>query len=102
MDRDERGFFEINESPQEMLLQSAKMFFLADKMISVNDGYYGKRLAVTLSFFTNDELKDVVTSACTTLFKRCVENVLINPEAFSAEEVSAMKEFLDTTSRYEP
>ena len=100
IDRDERGFFELSESPEELLLQAAKVFFLADKMISVNDGYYGKRLAVTLSFFTNDELKDVVTSACTSLFKRCVESVLINPEAFSAEEVGAMKEFLDSTARY--
>ena len=71
--KDERGFF-TSRRPQGMLLQASKMFFLADKMLSgTNQAYYGKRLAVSLSFFTNDEFKNVITEACTDLFKRCIE-----------------------------
>ena len=60
-----------------MLLQASKMFFLADKMLGVSDGFYGKRLAVSLSFFTNDEFKNVITEACTDLFKRCIEGMYV-------------------------
>lgn len=97
LERDERGFFSP-DYPEELLLQAAKVFFLGDKMMGTSQGYYGKRLTVSLSFFTCDELRDVVTKACTSLFQRCVQSVLMNPEAFTAEEVSAMKAFLDTTS----
>jgi hypothetical protein len=70
--KDERGFFS-SRRPQGMLIQAAKMFFLADKMLGTTEGYYGKRLAVSLSFFTNEEFSNVITEACTDLFKRCIE-----------------------------
>ena len=70
--KDERGFFS-SRRPQGMLIQAAKMFFLADKMLGTTDGFYGKRLAVSLSFFTNEEFTNVITDACTDLFKRCIE-----------------------------
>lgn len=70
--KDDRGFFS-SQRPQGMLIQAAKMFFLADKMLGTTDGFYGKRLAVSLSFFTNEEFTNVITAACTDLFKRCIE-----------------------------
>lgn len=72
LDKDDRGFF-TSRRPRGMLLQASKMFFLADKMLGASQGFYGKRLAVSLSFFTNEEFKNVITDACTELFKRCVE-----------------------------
>ena len=74
--KDERGFF-VSKRPKGMLLQASKMFFLADKMLGVSDGFYGKRLAVSLSFFTNEEFKNVITEACTDLFKRCIEGTCV-------------------------
>ena len=72
LDKDERGFF-TSSRPRGMLLQASKMFFLADKMLGASQGFYGKRLSVSLSFFTNEEFKNVITDACTDLFKRCIE-----------------------------
>ena len=96
LERDERGFF--TAYPRELLLQAAKVFFLADKMVGSSEGYYGRRLAVVLSFYTTEELRSVVTKASTGLFKRCVESVLLNPDAFTPEEVATMKGFLDSSS----
>lgn len=72
LDKDERGFFS-SRRPKGMLMQASKMFFLADKMLGSPEGFYGKRLAVSLSFFTNEEFTNVITAACTELFKRCIE-----------------------------
>jgi hypothetical protein len=74
--KDERGFFS-SRRPQGMLIQAAKMFFLADKMLGTTEGFYGKRLAVSLSFFTNEEFTNVITEACTDLFKRCIEGTYV-------------------------
>jgi hypothetical protein len=96
LERDERGFY-VNH-PVELLTQAAKVFFLADKMVGTSEGYYGKRIAVGLSFFTNDELTKTITDACTALFKKCIESVLSSPADFTAEEVATLKEFLETSS----
>ena len=93
--RDDRGFFEEN-IPSEVLLQAMKLFFLADKMIG-SDGFYGKRLAIAISFFTQEELKEKVSKACSTLFKRVIESILSNPDAFTVDEMNTMKEFLNTS-----
>ena len=95
--KDDRGFFSTRR-PRGMLMQASKMFFLADKMLGASEGFYGKRLAVSLSFFTNEEFRNVVTQACTDLFKRCIEGVITSPDDYTPETVSALREFLDTTT----
>ena len=77
LDKDERGFFS-SRRPKGMLMQASKMFFLADKMLGSPEGFYGKRLAVSLSFFTSEEFTNVITEACTELFKRCIEGVTLS------------------------
>lgn len=91
--KDARGFFDENY-PIEVLYQSAKMFFLADKMLSGPTGYYGKRYQVSSSYFLPDTYREIVTEACTKLFRRCVESVLSDPTNFSKEEVEQLKVFL--------
>lgn len=93
LEKDSRGFF-VAEYSHEIFLQAAKIFFLGDKMIGNQSGYYGKRLSVALHFFTPDSLKDQVTDACTNLFRRCVESVVSNPDDFSLEEVENLRQFL--------
>jgi len=93
LDKDDRGFF-VADYSDEVFLQAAKIFFLGDKMIGNPDGYFGKRLSVALHFFTPESLKEQVTDACTTLFRRCVESVVSNPDQFSQEEVEKLRTFL--------
>ena len=91
LDKDERGFF-TSSRPRGMLLQASKMFFLADKMLGASQGFYGKRLSVSLSFFTNEEFKNVITDACTDLFKRCIEgkkNALHASNVFITHDTAA-------------
>lgn len=98
LDRDERGFFTTSH-PRGLLLQTSKMFFLADKLLGEVDGYYGKRLSVSLSFFTGDEFKAVITEVCQDLFKRCIQGVLTSPDDYTPETVTALKTFLNTTPK---
>jgi hypothetical protein len=93
LEKDNRGFF-VPEYSQDVFLQATKIFFLGDKMIGNQNGYYGKRLSVALHFFTPESLKEQVTSACTNLFRRCVESVVSNPNNFSLEEVENLRQFL--------
>jgi len=96
--RDERGFFSTKH-PRGLLMQASKMFFLADKLLGETEGFYGKRLAVSLSFFTNDDFKAVITEVCEDLFKRCVEGVITSPDDYSSDTVEELKKFLNTTPK---
>jgi hypothetical protein len=96
--RDERGFFSTKH-PRGLLMQASKMFFLADKLLGETEGFYGKRLAVSLSFFTNDDFKVVITEVCEDLFKRCIEGVITSPGDYSYETVEELKKFLNTTPK---
>jgi len=54
-------------------------FFLADKMIIPSeDGFFGKRVQVSLSYFLPESYKDIISDACTKLFRRCVESVCVD------------------------
>ena len=94
--KDARGFYST-DYPTEVLLQTAKLFFLADKMIGSLDGFYGKRFAVALAFFTTESLRSTVTGASSKLFRTCVNAVLADPTKFSAEEVDRLREFLSSS-----
>ena len=94
--KDARGFY-TSDYPAEVLLQTAKLFFLADKMIGSLDGFYGKRFAVALAFFTTESLREAVTGAGSRLFQTCVNAVLADPQKFSSEEVDRLREFLNSS-----
>lgn len=94
LERNEDGFY--STSDHELLEQAAKIFFLADKMLEKLDGFYGTRFITALCFFTEDKFKERITSACTSLFKKCIEQVLLNPDAFEPTEVANVKAFLST------
>ena len=97
LEKDDRGFFTVDFDPN-ILRQAAKVFFLADKMIGTNEGYYGKRMQVALAYFLPDSYKEIITDACTRLFRRCVESVLSSPDDITAEEVAKLKSFLSTSA----
>jgi hypothetical protein len=93
LDRDERGFYE-ESFPESALQQAAKLLFLADKMVGVEEGYYGRRMLPALSFFTLEMYQQVVTEACKDLFRRCVEGVLVAPRNYQSGEVEELKTYL--------
>eukprot|EP01038_Epipyxis_sp_PR26KG_P010886 gene10886-14609_t len=97
IEKDNRGFYS-SEYELEHLYQAAKMFFLADKMIGTSEGYYGKRVGVALSFFLPETYQEIISEACTKLFLRCVESVLVNPQDFTFDEVEKLKSFLTGTT----
>jgi hypothetical protein len=97
LERDARGFYKA-EYPEEVLLYTAKIFFLADKMLGSFNGFYGKRLAVALSFFTTESTRAVVSEASTKLFRRCVNSVLTDASQFSSEEVEGLREYLTSSA----
>ena len=97
LDKDERGFYSADYNPN-VLRQAAKIFFLADKMIGTKEGYFGKQLHVALAYFLPDSYKEIISDACTQLFRRCVESVLLKPDDFTREEVEQLKEFLTTSA----
>ena len=91
------GFFQTN-LPEHFLLHAAKLFFISNKMIGSNDGYYGRRLTVALCYMPDEMMKEVITDACTQLFIRCVDSVINNPSDFSEEEISSFREFLTVSA----
>lgn len=97
LETDERGFFSSDYS-EDILEQAAKVFFLGDKMIGSPNGFYGKRLSVALSYFTTESYRDIITKSSTRLFSKCVESVLTNPDSFTKEEISQLREYLSTSA----
>jgi len=97
LDKDEMGFFE-KQTTLDVLYQASKMFFLADKMVGSTKGFYGKRIGTAMSYFPMDTYQETITEACTALFSRCIETVLLNPDAIAAEEVQYLQKFLTTSS----
>ena len=100
LERDARGFF-VEDFPADALQRASKIFFLADKIMGLagaSEGYYGKRLATSLSYFTRESFQSVITEACTELYQRCVRSVVASPQAFSEEEVQTLKAFLTTSA----
>lgn len=98
LDLDERGFL-LPSYPEGTLEQAAKVFFLADKMLGTSEGYYGKRLEVGLSFFTEDDFQEVITQACRDLYTACIQSVVASPASFTAQEVQQLKEFISVSAR---
>ena len=49
-------------------------------------------------YFLPDSYKEIVSDACTKLFRRCIEGVLVSPEDFTSEEVEKLKGFLTTST----
>jgi len=96
--QDDRGFY-ITEVTSDLLYQSSKVFFLADKMLGSSDGYYGKRVSTGLCFYTVEEFQTIITDACTKLFRRCIESVFLTPDSFTKVEVDGLKEFITTSSK---
>lgn len=94
--RDRAGFYE-RQYPPELLLQASKLYFLADKMIRANRGFYGSRLDTVLSFFTPESYNRVLTDTCKNMFQNFVNNVLTAPENFSPEEMQIYKTFLSVS-----
>ena len=92
--KDYEGFFDDSLAPSNLLLQTSKALFIGEKLIGNLDGYYGKRFMVALSIFPPSKYRDVITDACTQLFKRLVETIILNPSQFTVEEVTRMREFL--------
>ena len=100
LEKDERGFF-VDEFDPAVLEQASRIFFLADKMLGTTgsrEGYYGKRLLASLSFFTADQFKVVITDACTQLYQRCVQSVLATPLSFTEEEVETLRTFISASA----
>lgn len=98
LDIDERGFFSTNYSPMH-LLQAAKLFFLADKIVGNFQGFYGKRVSSSLhALFLAEQYDETLTRASKSMFKQIVEKVLNNPASFSAEEVELLRTYLVTTN----
>lgn len=93
LDLDERGFY-TEDFPEATLKQAAKLLFLADKLIGVDKGYYGRRMLPALSFFTLETYQEVVTEACKQLFRRCIEGVLTEPHRYQSGEVDDLKNYL--------
>jgi hypothetical protein len=98
LSKDPAGFFAASY-PSEVLLQASKIFFLADKMIGSTQGYYGKRLSTALYYFTPEMYKEQVTAACSSLFKKCIESVLVSPDGLTAEEVQELREYLSGSAQ---
>lgn len=97
LDKDERGIYVV-EYPVDVYLQAAKVFFLADKMIGSLKGFYGKRTLVALSYFTDEQYQKTISESCTKLFRRCIESVLVDPEAFTIDEINNLQGYLTTTA----
>jgi hypothetical protein len=99
LERDARGFY-VEEFSASTLLRASRIFFLADKMLgpASSEGYYGRRLSASLSFFTTESFQEVVTEACRSLYERCVKSVVSSPGAFTADEVATLKDFLTTSN----
>jgi len=109
LERDARGFY-VEEFSASTLLRASRIFFLADKMLGstaaagagagagASEGYYGRRLYASLSYFTTESFQEVVTEACRSLYERCVRSVVSSPGAFTAEEVATLKDFLTTSN----
>lgn len=96
--RDDRGFY-ITEVTSDLLYQSSKLFFLADKMLESSDGYYGTRISTGLCFYSVEEFQAIITEACKKLFRRCIESVFLTPERFTKVEVDELKQLLTTSSK---
>lgn len=94
--RDHGGFYE-RQYPSELLLQASKLYFLADKMIRSNRGFYGSRLDTVLAFFTPEAYNRVLTDTCRSMFQNFVNNVLTAPENFSPEEMQLYQTFLSVS-----
>lgn len=96
---DERGFFS-EQFPMTLLLQAAKLFFLADKMITNMDGFYGKRVSMLLnSFFVEESYQLIITEACHRLFSLCVQSVLASSSSkISRDDVQRLEQFLSTST----
>ena len=100
LEKDERGFF-VDEFDPAVLERASRIFFLADKMLGSSgsrEGYYGKRLLASLSFFTAEQFKTVITDACTQLYQRCVQSVLASPSSFTEEEVETLRSFISANA----
>ena len=98
LERDNRGYF-VDEYDPNVLLAASKIFFLADKMMGTSsEGYYGKRLSVTLSFFESSSFKEQLTEACTNLWSKCINAVLKSADKFSSEEVADLRSFIEVSA----
>lgn len=93
---DSRGLYS-SEFDGELFFYASKMFFLADKMIGSYEGFYGKRMLVSLSYFLKENYQEIISQACKDLFKRCIETILLTPEDFNNNEITQLKEFLKTS-----
>ncbi|RYH28793.1 hypothetical protein EON65_10840 [archaeon] len=82
----------------KVFIQASKAFFLADKLMGSLKGFYGKRVQVALSYFSQDQYQDTITEACKSLFRKCIESVLTDPTSYTKEEVEALRNFLTTSS----
>jgi hypothetical protein len=95
---DDRGFFRDN-FPIATLLQAAKLFFLADKLIGDMDGFYGKRVSMLLnSFFLEESYQTVITQSCQRLFGLCVQAVLSSSSPLGKSDVKLLESFLATSN----
>eukprot|EP01031_Cornospumella_fuschlensis_P032618 gene32618-39436_t len=81
-----------------VFIQASKAFFLADKLMGPLKGFYGKRVEVALSYFSQDQYQETITEACKSLFRKCIESVLTDPTSYTKEEVEALRNFLTTSS----
>lgn len=48
--------------------------------------------------FPKEEYRDLITSISRALYKRCVENVILNPKSFSIDEVNNLRDYLTTSA----
>lgn len=96
---DERGFF-AEQFPMTLLVQAAKLFFLADKMITNMEGFYGKRVSMLLnSFFVEESYQLIITETCRRLFSQCVQSVLASSSSkISRDDVERLEQFLATST----
>lgn len=95
--RDKQGFF-APTYPKGFLLHAAKLYFISNKMMGNPLGYYSKRLGVSMSYFPDESLKEVITDACTKLFMKCVNSVVNAPGDFTVEEITKFREFLTVSA----
>ena len=102
LQRDSAGFY-INTNTHTVdnditLLQASKIYFLCDKLLTIQRGFYGNRIDTALSFNTPESYKKLITNITSKMFTNFINNILTKPENFNNNDMLLYNNFLTVSS----
>ena len=92
------GFFNEKYS-KNIILYSAKLLFLGDKLLESFEGYFNKRFYTSVTtLFPIEILKEMITNSSKKLYLKLISNILLKPENFSNDMIDTLTKYLQTNS----